>query len=69
ECSTRYEGVNYSKEGLEELKRRRNETARHGFARKLAGLLLVAQAPVSFYLLWLYYYYSFHGLMSALQKW
>jgi len=64
ECSTRYEGVNYSREGLEELKRRRAMKPDSGFRRKVISLVAVAQAPVSFYLLYLFYMYFFSAIMG-----
>lgn len=56
ECSTRYEGVNYSKEGLRILKERRAAAA--GQARKGGGvviLLSVLVSPVLLYGVYLFY--------------
>ncbi|MDH5478431.1 MAG: hypothetical protein OEY50_08870 [Nitrospinota bacterium] len=61
ECSTKYEGVNYSREGLEELKRRRAQKTRSGIWSRAANLAMVAQAPLSFYLLYLCYLYTFNA--------
>ncbi len=56
ECSTRYEGVNYSKEGLEIL---RNQRARQGseagLGERLGVILVVALCPVFIGLLYLFY--------------
>ena len=53
ECSTRYEGVNYSREGLELLHKERNALAakRPGRGRALA-VLVWALAPVMVYLVY-----------------
>lgn len=65
ECSTKYEGVNYSREGLEELKRRRAQGVSNGGRRRKAmAALAVAQAPLSFYMLYLFYLYAFRGAAS-----
>lgn len=47
ECSTRYEGVNYSKEGLEQLQaERRREQARGGVLERVAGYVLLGASPL-----------------------
>jgi len=69
ECSTKYEGVNYSKEGLEELKRRRaGAQAEGGIKRRLVDLLAVIQAPLSLYLLYLFYFYSVRLMAGMIGK-
>ncbi|MDH5637875.1 MAG: hypothetical protein OEZ04_05240 [Nitrospinota bacterium] len=64
ECSTKYEGVNYSREGLAELKSRRALSAGAGFWSKVASLAMVAQAPVSLFLLYKYYMYIFTAILN-----
>ncbi|MDH5509134.1 MAG: hypothetical protein OEZ32_02150 [Nitrospinota bacterium] len=64
ECSTRYEGVNYSREGLAELKRRRARNTGLGFWNKVANMAMVAQAPVSLFLLYQYYLYIFTAILN-----
>lgn len=70
ECSTRYEGVNYSKEGLRILQQRRAAAARKvGFLNRMAGILAVLLSPVFFYLLYLFYFVGFRALISLQQVW
>lgn len=46
ECSTRYEGVNYSKEGLEIMLARRAQARRSaGWAARITGVLAVLAWP------------------------
>jgi hypothetical protein len=56
ECSTRYEGVNYSKEGLALLmERRREEASREGRSKPALATLLYATSPLLIYTI--YYFY------------
>ena len=67
ECSTRYEGVNYSKEGLEELQRRRaGAGAGRGSKRRMVDALAIIQAPVSLYLIYLFYFYSVRWITTMI---
>jgi hypothetical protein len=68
ECSTRYEGVNYSKEGLAILKERRAAAAkRQGGERHLAAALAVLGSPLCLYLLYLFYVMAFTALVDVQQ--
>jgi hypothetical protein len=66
ECSTRYEGVNYSKEGLEILHRQRRTS------QKKSGRILPAVAwvlsPVMLYLLYLGYWAAASILTDMLNR-
>jgi hypothetical protein len=63
ECSTRYEGVNYSKEGLRILQERRAAAARKlGASKRFLAAALVLLSPALFYLLYLFYFVSFRLL-------
>lgn len=54
ECSTRYEGVNYSREGLRILQARRNaENRRHGWRGRSWLILGTLLSPVSVLLIYL----------------
>lgn len=54
ECSTQYQGVNYSKEGLEQLlASQRQKTRQAGGAGRVFMLLLLVASP-----LWLYLTYE-----------
>jgi hypothetical protein len=56
ECSTRYEGVNYSREGLEILRRRRDEQARAaGGRQRWATTVAALCSPLLVYMLYLFY--------------
>jgi hypothetical protein len=57
ECSTRYEGVNYSREGLALLQKQRAAAEKNAHSRKrvLANVLLWMLSPVMVYLM----YYCF----------
>jgi len=58
ECSTRYEGVNYSKEGLELLKQQRSEKAKQvSLGQRLVSPLLLLLIPI--FLSALYFFYIF----------
>lgn len=46
ECSTRYRGVNYSKQGLEILKQQREATSLTGGRAKLIRLSAVVLSPI-----------------------
>ncbi|MDH4184072.1 MAG: hypothetical protein OEV92_07620 [Nitrospinota bacterium] len=67
ECSTKYEGVNYSKEGLEQLKRQRAAVASGGLRRKAVLAMAVGQAPVSLFLLYYFYLINFRWLTGLLK--
>ena len=60
ECSTRYEGVNYSKEGLAALKLQRAAAAKKAGGR-LAMILVIALCP-----LLIYAHYLFFNVASSL---
>ena len=65
ECSTRYEGVNYSREGLQILQQRRAKAAqagpRHGWALLAASILAT---PLLLYLMYLCLTISADWLMT-----
>jgi hypothetical protein len=62
ECSTRYEGVNYSKEALEILRQERAAAAKEsGSRRGMLALLMICLSP-----LLLYAHYLFFNLASSM---
>lgn len=65
ECSTRYEGVNYSREGLEMLRQQRAAARR---PRGKVGLLAISWAlsPALLYLMYLGFVLMADALMSLL---
>ena len=66
ECSTRYEGVNYSRDGLELLRRQR-EGARQKHGRFSFTVVAAALgAPLAAYLIFLAYLLSAEALMELL---
>lgn len=68
ECSTRYEGVNYSKKGLELLLNERKAKAQKGRGKQAAaGTVMWLLAPVCFYLLYAFYHWSFELLIDIMQ--
>ena len=68
ECSTRYEGVNYSKEGLRILQERRASEARKSVSRhRWAVALVLLMTPMFLYLLYLGYFCSFKLLINLQQ--
>ncbi len=68
ECTTRYEGVNYSKEGLEMLRQRRAAEARRSSGgERLAAALLALGSPLFLYLLYWFYLLSFEAAIDLLQ--
>lgn len=68
ECSTRYEGVNYSQEGLRILQERRAQTAtRLGGWQRLAAVGVVCLSPLFFYLLYLSYFVAFRAVIDLMQ--
>ncbi len=69
ECSTRYEGVNYSKEGLEILRQRRaQESARLRRRGRWLPWLLAPLSPLLVWLVFLVYQSSFMLLIDLQQK-
>jgi hypothetical protein len=69
ECSTRYEGVNYSKEGLRILQERRAAEARKfKIGDRLLGVLLLCASPVLIYFLYLFYLICTRALVDLGQQ-
>ena len=69
ECSTRYEGVNYSKEGLRLLQEQR-AAQRNKSGKGAAGvtaLLMWGSSPVLLYMMYLWYLATANVLMSWLR--
>ena len=69
ECSTRYEGVNYSKEGLRLLQEQRaaaKQSGTRGVRRSIPTLLAWGLSPVLLYLMYLGYVASANLLMGML---
>lgn len=67
ECSTRYEGVNYSIEGLAILKQQRADAARRaGAGRSMLAILAVALTPLLLYLVYLSYTATAKALITLL---
>lgn len=66
ECSTRYEGVNYSREGLAILQEQRRAAAA-GKPRRFAAVLVWASVPVLGLLMYLFYVVSFMSVIDAVQ--
>lgn len=68
ECSTQYEGVNYSKEGLKILlEQRDNSSNKRGIDERAFEMAIAGLSPVFFYLLYLVYYYGFLTLINLSQ--
>lgn len=68
ECSTRYEGVNYSIEGLRILQERRAAEARKAHSRhRWRGALLFILTPGFLYLVYLGYFLFFKALINMKQ--
>ena len=68
ECSTRYEGVNYSKEGLRILQERRAAQAQTCVSRyRWAARLVLLTTPLFLYLLYLGYFLFFKALINLEQ--
>jgi len=69
ECSTRYEGVNYSREGLRILQERRAaaEAAGRGSGRAKWVVLGALITPVCLYLAYLGYFISAETLINLMQ--
>jgi hypothetical protein len=69
ECSTRYEGVNYSIEGLRILQERRAAEARKSRSRyRLRGALVFLLTPGFLYLVYLGYFLFFKVLINLEQS-
>ena len=68
ECSTRYEGVNYSKEGLRILKEQRSHAAqaKQGSSRLIAVLCVLA-TPLLLYMVELFYHIAIKSLIDIQQ--
>lgn len=68
ECSTRYEGVNYSREGLEQLKAQRAAALRrkNSWRARLGAIAAWLAAPAALYLIYLAYLLGSDLLMSLL---
>jgi hypothetical protein len=66
ECSTRYEGVNYSKQGLAQLKaQRQNEVASNLSGWRIVGWLI---SPLLLAAMFGFFWYSF-AILIDLQQW
>lgn len=69
ECSTRYEGVNYSKEGLRILKERKAaEHASVSLKERLGTILSWLSVPILGFLLYKFYLLSFLEIIKFCQK-
>lgn len=69
ECSTRYEGVNYSKEGLEVLRRQREAKKASVAGRNHIGIVLgVLSFLPLVYLLFFFYKLTFTTLIDFQQE-
>ena len=56
ECSTRFEGVNYSREGLRILwQRRAAQAGQATTSQRAAAVLALACVPISLFMLWWFY--------------
>ena len=67
ECSTRYEGVNYSKEGLQILQQQRAAGSPTGRgAQSTLAVLAVCLSPVLLYLMYLSYVAAANAFMNLL---
>ena len=67
ECSTRYEGVNYSREGLRILQERRRSNAKPQ-GKMLLTIPLLVLAPFMLLLVYWSYYSLFEMLMSLTHR-
>jgi hypothetical protein len=67
ECSTRYEGVNYSRQGLAMLKARRAGGERAQGRGPAAALLSVLATPLLMYLLYQFYIFTAGSLLAMLR--
>ena len=69
ECSTRYQGVNYSKEGLRILRVRQADSAKNSRqSDRLITTVCVLATPALLYLVALFYQFSVRSLID-LQQW
>jgi hypothetical protein len=66
ECSTRYEGVNYSKEGLALLRREREAAPKR--RRRLLLVLAWIASPVMLYLVYLSYWIAAEAIINLLHR-
>jgi len=68
ECSTQYEGVNYSREGLAILLERRALAARKtGRGSRLVELTAASLSPLFLYLIYTFYHYGFNILIDLFE--
>ena len=67
ECSTRYEGVNYSKEGLRILQEQRR--AQEKGVGRISGKAALAVLAPGLLLLVYFYYYALVGLLMSALDW
>lgn len=69
ECSTRYEGVNYSKEGLLMLQQQRaaKEQTSAGFWRRAVRVGMWVLSPIALFLVYLSYLLSAEALASLIR--
>ena len=67
ECSTRYEGVNYSREGLRILQERRAAGTQTTQGNRTAALIALLCSPLLLYMLYLFYRMSFVLLIDLQQ--
>jgi len=65
ECSTRYKGVNYSREGLEMLKARRQ--AQPGAGGRVGLVVALLSSPLLLGALLLFFFYSFVWMIDLQQ--
>ena len=69
ECSTRYEGVNYSREGLEALQRRRAAEQRAGgWGLRLLSAVAVACVPLFGFFLYAFLHIALQLLVDIVQS-
>ncbi|MAE63487.1 MAG: hypothetical protein CMJ18_04375 [Phycisphaeraceae bacterium] len=67
ECSTRYEGVNYSKEGLRIVQQRREAEAGRAGRGGFVVVLSIVVSPLLLYLLHLFYLLLFNWFIDLNQ--
>ncbi|MFA9479894.1 hypothetical protein ACERK3_16545 [Phycisphaerales bacterium AB-hyl4] len=67
ECSTRYEGVNYSREGLEQLKARRAAASAATGRERVVSVAMVLLSPVLLGGLFVFYWLALRLMIDMLQ--